>query len=239
MGKACPQIWFYNHLVLGFQNNQKLSSRRGNMMLPKRLFLGVLLLTPIVMITGCATTDDYKDDPARRYRIASEECIRFGHVTGSDGYYNCVEKRVGSGIEIASTSEYAKQTSFKIPPPPSLAELLGFDVNETGQVSANGEWENGVTELTRIPTLSITPQDPVIVLGAPSDDYTLLCRTRVFTGSRFKHKICAPIAEWAWLDRENRGKTEKLYRDLDKTWVNRKNPQDDAADVGHMPRNWN
>ena len=235
MGKACPQIWFYNHLVLGFQNNQKLSSRRGNMMLPKRLFLGVLLLTPIVLITGCATTDDYKDDPARRYRIASEECIRFGHVTGSDGYYNCVEKRVGSGIEIASTSEYAKQTSFKIPPPPSLAELLGFDVNETGQVSANGEWENGVTELTRIPTLSITPQDPVIVLGAPSDDYTLLCRTRVFTGSRFKHKICAPIAEWAWLDRENRKKTERFYRDMNISDVNTSDDDPFSSKVGHMP----
>ena len=235
MGKACPQIWFYNHLVLGFQNNQKLSSRRGNMMLPKRLFLGVLLLTPIVLITGCATTDDYKDDPARRYRIASEECIRFGHVTGSDGYYNCVEKRVGSGIEIASTSEYAKQTSFKIPPPPSLAELLGFDVNETGQVSANGEWENGVTELTRIPTLSITPQDPVIVLGAPSDDYTLLCRTRVFTGSRFKHKICAPIAERAWLDRENRKKTERFYRDMNISDVNTSDDDPFSSKVGHMP----
>ena len=205
------------------------------MMLPKRLFLGVLLLTPIVLITGCATTDDYKDDPARRYRIASEECIRFGHVTGSDGYYNCVEKRVGSGIEIASTSEYAKQTSFKIPPPPSLAELLGFDVNETGQVSANGEWENGVTELTRIPTLSITPQDPVIVLGAPSDDYTLLCRTRVFTGSRFKHKICAPIAEWAWLDRENRKKTERFYRDMNISDVNTSDDDPFSSKVGHMP----
>jgi hypothetical protein len=205
------------------------------MMLPKRSFLGGLLLTALVIITGCATTGAYKDDPSRRYRIASDECIRFGHVTGSDGYYNCVEKRLESGIEIASAREYTKQTSFKIPPPPSLAELLGFDVNETDQASANGEWENGVTELTRIPTLSITPQDPVIVLGAPSDDYTLLCRTRVFTGSRFKHKICAPIAEWAWLDRENRKKTERFYRDMNISDVNTSDDDPFSSKVGHMP----
>jgi hypothetical protein len=196
------------------------------MMLPKRLFLGALLLTVLVVITGCATTGDYKDDPARRYRIASDECIRFGHVTGSDNYYRCMDKRLGSGIEIASASEYTKQTSFKIPPPPSLAELYGFDGNETDQVSSKGEWENGMTEITRIPTLPITPQEPLNVEGLTSDDYTLECRARAFTGSRIKHRICAPIAEWAAFDRENREETEQLYRDVTNADVNTLKPDD-------------
>lgn len=107
-----------------------------------------------------------------------------------------------------------KQTSFKIPPPPSFAELLGFDVNETGQVSAKGESENGVT----------------------SDDYTLECRARVFTGSRFKYRICAPIAEWATVDRKNRGKTDQLFRDLDDVDVNTLSPDPRESTAGQMPR---
>jgi len=196
------------------------------MMLPKRLLFGALSLTVFVMMTGCATTGDYRDDPARRYRIASEECIRFGHVTGSDGFNSCMDKRLGTGIEIAPSSEYTKQTSFKIPPPPSLAELLGPDANETDQGSAKYVWEDGATELTRIPTLSVSPQEPLKIEGLNSDDYTLKCRTRAFTGSRIKHTICAPIAEWAWWDRENFKETEQLYRDLDKTFIDRRDEYD-------------
>jgi hypothetical protein len=205
-------------------------------MLPKRSFLGALLMTTLVIMTGCATTGDYKDDPSRRYRIASDECIRFGHVTGSDGYYNCVEKRLGSGIEIASASEYTKQTSFKIPPPPSLAEFYGFDGDETGQVSTKDESENGLTGLTKIPTLPIHPQEPAKIEGVNSDDYTLECRTRAVTGSRIKHRICAPKAEWDALDRKNRKDTEQLYRDTDKTDVNTRPANPFDTTVGHMPR---
>jgi len=111
--------WFYNHRIFSFQDKQKLSSRRPNIMLPKRLFLGALLLTALVIITGCATTGDYKDDPSSQYRIASDECIGFGHVTGSDDYQRCMEKRLGSGKEIASANGDTKQTSIKIPPPSS------------------------------------------------------------------------------------------------------------------------
>jgi hypothetical protein len=185
-------------------------------MLSKKLFLGALLLTVTIIVTGCETTADYKDDPARRYRIASDECRRFGHVTGSDGFNSCMDKRLGTGIEIASATEHTKQTSFKIPPPPSLAELLGSDVNETDQGSAKYVWEDGVTELMRIPTLPVTPQEPLKVEGLNSDDYTLKCRDRVFTGSRIKHRVCAPIAEWAAFDRKNREDTEQLYRDVDR-----------------------
>lgn len=63
-------------------------------MLPKRLFLGALLLTALVMITGCATTGRSEDDYETRYRNASDECIRFGHVTDSDGYYSCIDRRL-------------------------------------------------------------------------------------------------------------------------------------------------
>ncbi|MBN1834085.1 MAG: hypothetical protein JW896_18455 [Deltaproteobacteria bacterium] len=160
------------------------------MMLPKRIFLGSLLLTAVVIMTGCATTGDYKDDPSRRYRIASNECIRFGHVTGSVGYYACVEKRLGFGKEIASSP------------------------NETGQVSAKGESEYSMT----------------------SDDYTLECRTRSFTGTRLKQRICAPVAEWAAFDRKNRGKTEQLYRDLDDADVNTGSGNPFETTVGQMPR---
>ena len=183
-------------------------------MLTKRLFVGALSITALVIMTGCSTTGSYKDDPSRQYRVVHDECIRFGHVTGSVGYYRCVEKRMGSGIEIASFNLDTKQTSFKIPPPPSLAELLGFDVNETGQVSAKDESENGVT----------------------SDDYTLECRTRVFTGSRFKYRICAPIAEWATVDRKNRGKADQLFRDLDDIDVNTLSADPRESTAGQMPR---
>ena len=209
------------------------------MMLLKRLFLDALLLTVLVMITGCAATGDYKDDPSRRYRVASEECIRFGHVTGSLGFYSCVDKRLGSGIEIAPATEYTKQTSFKIPPPPSLAELYGSDANETGQLSAKYVWEDGVTELMRIPTLPVTPQEALEVEGLNSDDYTLKCRDRVFTGSRIKHRVCAPIAEWAAFDRKNREDTEQLYRDIDRVSAENTGSDTDpfgGSTAGRSPR---
>jgi hypothetical protein len=185
-------------------------------MLTKRLLLGTLLLTAFVINPGCTTTGTYRDDPSRQYRIAHDECITFGHVTGSVGYYRCVEKRMGSGIEIASFSLDTKQTSFKVPPPPSLAELLGLDANEKGQVSlsAKGESENGMS----------------------SDDYTLECRTRVFTGSRFRYKICAPIAEWAAVDRKKREISDKLFRDLDDADVNTLSGDPRESTAGQMPR---
>jgi hypothetical protein len=120
----------------------------------------------------------------------------------------------------ACASGDTKQTSFEIPPPPSIAELSTSGANETGQVSAKGESENGVTELTRIPTLPVTPQEPAEVEGVNSDDYEEECRNIAVTGSRLKRRICASKAEWAAFDRRNRKDTEQLYRDADKIDVN-------------------
>ena len=77
-------------------------------------------------------------------------------------------------------------------PPPSFTELSASSADETGQVSEEGESENGLT----------------------SDDYELECRTRTVTGSRFKRKICAPKAEWAEFDRRNEGKSDRFVRDV-------------------------
>ena len=85
-------------------------------MLPERLILGALLLAALVMITGCATTAKSEDDYETLWRNASDECIRFGHVIGSDGYSNCMVKRLGSGKEISVAGGDTKQTSPEIPP---------------------------------------------------------------------------------------------------------------------------
>ena len=66
-------------------------------MLPKRLSLVTLLLTALVIISGCATTGKSKADSSTRYRIASDECIRFGHRRGSYYFNRCVEKILKSG----------------------------------------------------------------------------------------------------------------------------------------------
>ena len=71
-------------------------------MLPKRLFLGALLLTALVIITGCATTGESKDHYSSQYRNASDECIRFGYRRDSYDYHRCIEKRLGSSKKILS-----------------------------------------------------------------------------------------------------------------------------------------
>lgn len=71
-------------------------------MLLKRLFLGALLLTAFVMITGCATNGESKDDYETLYRNASDECIRFGYRRDSYDYHRCIEKRLGSEEEVSS-----------------------------------------------------------------------------------------------------------------------------------------
>jgi hypothetical protein len=72
-------------------------------MLLKRLFLGALLLwTIFVMITGCASTGESKDNYATQYRNASSECIRFGYRRDSYDYHRCIERRVGPEKEVSS-----------------------------------------------------------------------------------------------------------------------------------------
>ena len=78
----------------------------------------------------------------------------------------------------ACASEYKKQTS-------SYA-------NETGQVSAKGESENGET----------------------NDDQEIECRWKVFTGSLLKRKVCLTKAEWAELDKKNRRKVDDFFDEV-------------------------
>lgn len=75
-------------------------------MLPKRLFLGaLLLLTALVIIPGCATTGESEDDYETRYRNASDECIRFGYRRDSYDYHQCVKERAGSEEGILSSEQ--------------------------------------------------------------------------------------------------------------------------------------
>lgn len=74
-------------------------------MLPKRLLLGALLLTALVIIAGCATNGTPEDEYARQYRNAGEDCIRFGYVRDSYAFHRCVEKRLESKKEIPSPEQ--------------------------------------------------------------------------------------------------------------------------------------
>lgn len=66
-------------------------------MLLKKLFLiTLLLLIALVMIPGCATTGKSKDDDARQYRIARDECVRFGYRSDTPEFKSCIEKRLES-----------------------------------------------------------------------------------------------------------------------------------------------
>ena len=65
-------------------------------MLLKRFFLGALFFTMFVNISGCASTGDTVDSEKAQYRIASDECLRFGHRRDSYDYKQCVEKRLKS-----------------------------------------------------------------------------------------------------------------------------------------------
>ena len=115
----------------------------------------------------------------------------------------------------ACASEYKKQTSFEIPPPPSPGEVSVPDPNETGQVSAKGELGNDVTELERIPTLPAHPANIESENVETNDDQEIVCRTMKVTGSRIgRKKICATKAEWALWAKAQRAEAEETIRDL-------------------------
>jgi len=63
-------------------------------MLPKRLFLGALLLTALVIIAGCAITGKSKDQSQSsiQYRNAHNICIRFGYTRDSNSYNRCMDR---------------------------------------------------------------------------------------------------------------------------------------------------
>jgi hypothetical protein len=61
-------------------------------MLPKRLFLGALLLTSLVIITGCAITSKSKENSSIQYRNAQNVCISFGYTRYSNAYHQCIDR---------------------------------------------------------------------------------------------------------------------------------------------------
>lgn len=63
-------------------------------MLPKKFFLGVFLLTVLVIITGCATDGKTKDRTSIDRRIAGDECIRQGLRRDSYDYNRCIERKL-------------------------------------------------------------------------------------------------------------------------------------------------
>jgi len=66
-------------------------------MLPKRLFLGALLLTALVITSGCATTGKSQDRSSVEYRNAQDVCIRFGYMRYSNAYHACIDRVLRSG----------------------------------------------------------------------------------------------------------------------------------------------
>ncbi len=69
-------------------------------MLPKRLFLGSLLLTAVIFYTGCAATGQNQDLFSSERRNALDECIRFGHRKGTYDFNSCMAKRMNLLNEI-------------------------------------------------------------------------------------------------------------------------------------------
>ena len=129
-------------------------------MLPKRLFLGVLLLTTLIMITGCVTTGRSEDDYETRYRNASDECIRFGHVTGSDDYYGCIDRRLDLEKRFQVLAKIQGRHPLRSTPHPATTELSASGANETDQISAIGESRIDESGLKRLPKLAVTAQEP-------------------------------------------------------------------------------
>ena len=65
-------------------------------MLMKRLLFSTLLLTVLVIFTGCSTTGKTKEEIfLTKYRNAGDECIRWGYVRETDGYHRCIYTLLG------------------------------------------------------------------------------------------------------------------------------------------------
>lgn len=308
-------------------------------MLQKRFFIDALLLASLVIITGCAPSGSYKNDASRFHRISSNECISFGHVVGSEGYNQCMEKKLrevlpqvmkaarqgGDGARSRALSiclELAKQgdTSamynvgymclegwggkqdadicmrwlktaarsghvrsakvlsgiysegkFGITPDEEKAaywvNLLAeeeFAKGESGTVESKDEVATGSRigrEIQRSSGQVVTVDEQLPVQSAVVDSETQIeklpqfepetvnipppegdthvteavCRAFVFTGSRFKYRVCATSEEWAEIDNKNQKKTDEFVRDFNEgSSSNLGLPEEGMA--GHMPR---
>ena len=66
-----------------------------------------------------------------------------------------------------------------------------------------------------------------------SDDQIIECRKIVFTGSRFKKKVCKTKAQWAWEDSGGKSDVaEKLQKDADRSFSK---SVSNAANSGSFP----
>lgn len=65
-------------------------------MLMKRLLPGILLLSALVFISGCATTGKSEADLSTQYGYAHDSCVRQGHRRDTYGYKRCMEKILGA-----------------------------------------------------------------------------------------------------------------------------------------------
>ena len=74
-------------------------------MLTKRFFFGAMLLISLVIISGCATTDEPKDSYKAQYNNVSNECIRWGHRRGSYDYHRCIENKLEIGKRTLSREQ--------------------------------------------------------------------------------------------------------------------------------------
>ncbi|GEM_PF-3122250 len=56
----------------------------------------LFIISILALVTGCASMEKHKDPSKRQYRMASDDCIRFGHRRGSYDYKKCLEKKLGT-----------------------------------------------------------------------------------------------------------------------------------------------
>jgi hypothetical protein len=55
-----------------------------------------IIVSILVLVSGCASIEESKDPLNRQYRMASDDCIRFGHRRNSYDFKRCMEKKLGS-----------------------------------------------------------------------------------------------------------------------------------------------
>ena len=80
-------------------------------MFTKRLLLGALSLTTLVIVNGCATAGKPEVDLSHEFSYANHSCVRYGHRPGTYNYKRCMEKILGAEkFKLASKKESVKET---------------------------------------------------------------------------------------------------------------------------------
>jgi hypothetical protein len=108
-------------------------------------------------------------------------------------------------------SQHKKETTLKIPAPPSFSELSVSHAKETGQASEKGESVNGKN----------------------NDDQEIVCRRIPVTGSRISKRICATNEQWAFWSKKRGENVEEFNRYVIEE--SRRNTTDAWAPVSPSP----